>query len=482
MGILICFLLSQQHAGLSAFFCPARASCETVLTSRYAAVAGIPLPLLGGLFYTTMLGMLLAAYGIRSNAGRVRLLGGAHWLAIVGFTFSVGLMYLQFGVLHAFCPLCTMSAFVMGGLLLATARAGRMAAINDWTASPTGAMTLAVFALFPAIILLTSTFAEQDEVLAVVDGQKFTRRQMKMDLRASLSPLEQKAYSLESEWIQEKVDQTLLALEATRLRTTIDEMLVARASAERPVSEQEVEARLGELKLPHLAENLASVRSALDVERRQLAKDGLLKELTKVHDVKIYLEKPALRALQIDPSTVQWAGSPAAKVQLVVFSDFQCPFCQELAPILKRVRDRFPQEVALGFRHFPLEAHRRAFPAAVAAECAAEQGAFWEYHDKLFAEAGKLEDPRFLALAASLGLDQSRFAECLKSQNPKERVEASRQDAVKSGLEGVPAVFLNGLRVEGDLNYDNLVRKIDEALQSHSGKIGQHDGSAGPTR
>ncbi|MEI9897767.1 MAG: thioredoxin domain-containing protein [Chthoniobacter sp.] len=76
------------------------------------------------------------------------------------------------------------------------------------------------------------------------------------------------------------------------------------------------------------------------------------------------------------------------------------------------------------FRHFPLEGHPRAFAAAVAAECAGEQDAFWPYHDKLFAEGGDLDAAKFLALASSLGLDQERFRVCLQSEHPRREVEA----------------------------------------------------------
>lgn len=173
----------------------------------------------------------------------------------------------------------------------------------------------------------------------------------------------------------------------------------------------------------------------------------------------------ASREVAIDLSTARISGVPDAKVRLVVFSDFQCPICARLAPVLKRIREEFPSDVMIAYRYFPVEDHERAFPAAVAAECAAQQGAFWEYHDRLFAGGGDLSDARFLLIAESLGLDQVQFQTCLSSGEARKRVEASYADAVKHGLPGVPLIFLNGVMVRGPVDdHDRLVKLIRDRL------------------
>jgi protein-disulfide isomerase len=166
----------------------------------------------------------------------------------------------------------------------------------------------------------------------------------------------------------------------------------------------------------------------------------------------------------VDLSSAHRLGPANAPVQIVVYSDFQCGFCRQLAPVLQRVAGEFPQEVALVYRHFPLTGHPRAFPAAVAAECAAEQGAFWKYHDKLFAESGDLDDARLLNLAAALGLDELRFKTCLHSEKPRRMVEANLREATELGLPGAPSVFINGRRLEGPLTEETLSRRIKELL------------------
>lgn len=170
------------------------------------------------------------------------------------------------------------------------------------------------------------------------------------------------------------------------------------------------------------------------------------------------------RPVAIDLSTARMSGPQNAKVQIVVFSDFECPLCAKAAPLLKRIREEFPNDVMVAYRYFPIEGHARAIPAAIAAECAAEQGVFWDYHDQLFAEPTDLSDARFLSIAQSLKLDRERFLKCLGSEKARKVVQASYKDAVQMGLPGVPLIFLNGRMIDGALDYKRLVKEINQHL------------------
>jgi protein-disulfide isomerase len=155
-----------------------------------------------------------------------------------------------------------------------------------------------------------------------------------------------------------------------------------------------------------------------------------------------------------------------APVQLVVFSDFQCRFCADLAAVLKRIQTEFPEKVLVAYRYFPIESHDRAMPAAIAAECAAEQGKFWEYHDRLFAERGNLTDSTLLSLATAIGMDLDRFQQCQNSGRAREVVEISRKEAVNLGLEGAPIIALNGRIIGGVVSYEKLRGAVLEALNA----------------
>ena len=120
-----------------------------------------------------------------------------------------------------------------------------------------------------------------------------------------------------------------------------------------------------------------------------------------------------------EPSRVRVTGAPysprvgaeAAPVQVVVFSDFECPYCRRAAPVLRRVAAAFPNDVSLIWRHFPLGIHPSAPRAAEAAQCAEDQGRFWEFHDALFSQSASLAVVSMAAVARTLGLDAERFEE-----------------------------------------------------------------------
>ena len=459
-GLSISILLLMRHAGTPTLFCPVRAGCDSVLSSKYSAVMGVPLPWLGFAFYGMLLGLLLAAYGF----GRVRLLGAAVWLSVMGASFSAVLMFIQFAVLHAFCPLCTASAAIVTGLIFASAKAEKSAAAVSFKSRRPAAFALALFALVPTVLQLMSGTPEPGDLLAVVDGQTFTRKQMEEEIGATLQPLQQSMYALEFDWVREKVDGALMTAEAAKTRTNVAESLAARMADVSSASQSEIDAHLARNATTGTPENIQKAADDLLAEAREKVRVAYMEELARGHQIEVLLKQPGVKTLKIDLATAKVSGPPDAKVQLVVFSDFQCHFCTELSSVLKRVRGEFPNDVLLAYRYFPVESHERAMPAAVAAECAAEQGAFWKYHDELYAGRVDLSDSALASIASKLGLDQQRFLECQHSGRARAVVEASRADAIANGLEGTPALFLNGKMIGGMIDYAHLSGKIREAL------------------
>lgn len=159
-------------------------------------------------------------------------------------------------------------------------------------------------------------------------------------------------------------------------------------------------------------------------------------------------------------------GESSAKLTLFEYSDFECPFCSKFSPSLDRALKEYKGEIKLVYRHFPLSSiHPNAQKAAEASECASEQGKFWEYHDKLFekqAEGFGLE--KFKKWAVDLGLDGKKFNECLDSSKYASRVGENQQDGVSRGVAGTPATFIAGQLASGNIPYETLKQKIEEAL------------------
>jgi protein-disulfide isomerase len=142
-------------------------------------------------------------------------------------------------------------------------------------------------------------------------------------------------------------------------------------------------------------------------------------------------------------------GAAGAKVTVVVFSDFQCPFCSKVEPAMKQLLEANPGAVRIAWKHQPLSMHPNAVPAARAAEAARLQGKFWEMHDRLFANQAALSDALYLQSARDLGLDMTRFQADAASQPVLSRIAADQTLAGSVGAQGTPTLFLNCRKVVG---------------------------------
>lgn len=169
-------------------------------------------------------------------------------------------------------------------------------------------------------------------------------------------------------------------------------------------------------------------------------------------------------------------GNKDAKIILIEYSDFQCPYCSAFHATAQQIKDEYGDDVAWVYRHFPLDTiHERARPAAVASECVAEIGgndSFWAFIGEIFEDqAGNLTDAGLKKVAANVGLDASEFANCLDSGDYEDRVENQYQGGIAAGVNGTPGNFIlndkgEAWLVPGALPFEALKESIDLALQS----------------
>ena len=167
-------------------------------------------------------------------------------------------------------------------------------------------------------------------------------------------------------------------------------------------------------------------------------------------------------------------GPKDAPVTLVKYGDYECPYCGQAHPLLKELQERVDEQVRFVFRHFPLDSvHPRARRAAQAAEAAARQGRFWEMHDLLYENQGKLSEEDLLRYAAELGLDLLRFEEDLANDHHAWRIEEDRLGGIRAGVEGTPGFFVNGVRYTGPIGLDGLLVAVEEAASSSGASLGE---------
>jgi protein-disulfide isomerase len=206
------------------------------------------------------------------------------------------------------------------------------------------------------------------------------------------------------------------------------------------------------------------IKNYLTEQSRGTARAALIAELRKAGPtVNVLLSAPRTNVAVApnDPSI----GSASAPVTVVEFSDFQCPYCQRAAPTLKRVREVYGDKVRVVWKDFPLtQIHPQAFKAAEAAQCAAEQGKFWEYHDRLFANQQALQPDDLKKHASEIGLDAAKFGPCLDSSKYAERVRDGVSAGSRLGVNSTPTLYINGRLLQGAQPFEAFASLIDEEL------------------
>jgi protein-disulfide isomerase len=164
-------------------------------------------------------------------------------------------------------------------------------------------------------------------------------------------------------------------------------------------------------------------------------------------------------------------GSKDARVTLVEFSDFQCPYCVAAVPQLHALLKAYPTQVKLIFKQFPLDNHSQAAFAATAALAAHRQGRFWQMHDALFAHHNDLSKESVFAIAKNLGLDMTRFELDLKSVAVQQNLQSDIADGERAGVQGTPTLFIDGQRFNGPISLDVLKPVLDTELKQEHKEV-----------
>ncbi|MCB9030619.1 MAG: thioredoxin domain-containing protein [Deltaproteobacteria bacterium] len=180
-------------------------------------------------------------------------------------------------------------------------------------------------------------------------------------------------------------------------------------------------------------------------------------------------EAAALEDQFKNPVNIEVAGSPVkgksdAKITIIEFSDFECPFCSRGMSTMEEVMKAYPNDVKVVFKNLPLPFHKNAEPAAKAALAAGKQGKFWEMHDKLFANQKSLSDAFYEKTAKEIGLDVAKFKKDLSDPAIQKQIDEDKELAKQHGISGTPGFFVNGVAVKGAYPFDHFKQIIDRWL------------------
>jgi protein-disulfide isomerase len=158
-------------------------------------------------------------------------------------------------------------------------------------------------------------------------------------------------------------------------------------------------------------------------------------------------------------------GPESATVQVIEFSDFQCPYCSRAAEAVHKIKEKYGDKVRFTFRQFPLNMHPNAHVAAEAALAANAQGKFWEFHDRLFKNQQQLDPKGLEDQAKQAGLNLGQFKKSMSDHQYAPAVDADLKLGEQAHVNGTPTMFVNGTRVQDPTNFDAIAQAIENALK-----------------
>jgi protein-disulfide isomerase len=310
------------------------------------------------------------------------------------------------------------------------------------------------------------------EVVAVVGSRSITlgevdeRAMQKSTGSFGAMKLSQALYEARRMAIDELIDDTLLTqdskarnLDAAAL---IQQEITAKVVPPTPADvESWFQQNQSRLQGATLDQARGAIQSYLLQERTLAVRQQYLDALRATTGVRVTLEPPRQVIAQANRPSQGPANAP---IQIIEFSDFQCPFCLNAFPTVKQVLSTYGDRIHFVYRHYPLANHPRARPAAEAAQCADEQGKFWVYHDRLFGDQSRLSDADFKQHAAELGLDAGQFNACYDGHKYKADVDTDIRAGDEAGVSGTPAFYINGRMLSGAQPFEVFKRVIDEEL------------------
>lgn len=314
-------------------------------------------------------------------------------------------------------------------------------------------------------IVAAALIAASDPSVATVAGKTITQSELEKKLAPQLTEIEQQRYEVLREGLDGMIAEILIEEEAKSrkmkpedlVKQEIQDKVPAPTDTEIQKVYDENKDALGGATLEAVKERVVEYLQAQAMGARQ---EEFLGGLRKKYKATIALKPPKI---EVGVGSRPPLGKKGAKVTIVMFSDYECPFCKRAEPTVDQVMAAYGGQVALYFRDFPLPFHQNARPASEAAHCANAQGKFWDYHKKVMASED-LSRAKLNEIAASTGLDGKKFEECLDKGTYREAIDVDMSDGEAAGIDGTPAFFINGRRLSGAQPFEKFKEIIDEEL------------------
>jgi protein-disulfide isomerase len=324
--------------------------------------------------------------------------------------------------------------------------------------------------IYVAACVLTASVAQgqAQQVVATVDGESITQEMVDAEIASQLFPLQKQIFALRNAALQNLIIHQLLVAEAKRQGTSLDQLKRWMMVGDVTVTPEQVEKLYLQNHSAFASMNPDEVREKLRFDLESQARLQLYRaKLARIREqarIEIFLSEPRL-AINVSSNPAAIRGPSGSKIVITEFSDFQCPFCRQAEPVIRKILEDYRDTVRLDFRQLPLEIHPFALPAAKGSYCAGQQGKFWEYHDAVF-DLSSLSQESLNQVVKDLQIDLVSFEKCLTSTQSQAAIDADLREAIRLGVNGTPTLLINGRPFGGPMRVEDLKREIDEELES----------------
>jgi protein-disulfide isomerase len=313
------------------------------------------------------------------------------------------------------------------------------------------------------------------DVVAVINGEPVSRATLDEAVAPQIAKLDEEAYEIRKQQLDDMINDRLFAAEAKRRGLSVDALLAqevtAKAGQATDADIQDFIAR-NHRRLPADPTSvIPQIKDYLNTEKTKSRREAFASELrTKAH-VQVLLKMPTVYRAPIDLAGAPSKGPATAPVTIVEFSDFHCPYCRGVQSTLQQLLAKYPNDVRLVYKHFPIDSlHPQARKVADASWCAQQQQRFWEFHDAVYASAPDASDAAIASFGTKAGLDMKAFDACLASGKADPIVQAHIDEGTHYGVSGTPGFFVNGRLLSGAVPLSSFSEIIDEEIAASKTK------------
>jgi protein-disulfide isomerase len=302
-----------------------------------------------------------------------------------------------------------------------------------------------------------------EDVAATVGSTAITRAELEKHVKPKLIEIDNERFEALKEGLDELVAQELLKQEAAAQKMTPEQLeqkeVAAKAGEPTDAEIQQVyDANKAQLQGQTLDAVKPRIVEFLKEQKGGTRKAQYIDELKAKYKTVVNLKAPVV---EVGTGGRPEKGPKDAPITLIVFSDFECPFCRRAEPTVEQVLKTYEGKIRYVFRDYPLPFHSKARPAAVAANCAIPQGKYWEFNQKLF--TADISPDGIKKIAGEVGVDQKKFDECV-AKNDQKSIDKDVEDGSAVGVNGTPAFFINGRMLSGAQPFEAFKDIIDQEL------------------